>query len=144
MRNSKINGALAIVFVLVLVVACSFSASTANLSDVTLSPNQDGSSPTNTFRPDATVYALSSVNNSIGQVRVRSRLYFDNVEGQQSNTMVPGAERTLDVDGSRSVTFSFSIPGGFPPGTYRVEIAMLNEAGEQKDQKTATFTISES
>ncbi len=142
MRNSKINGTLAIVFVLALVVACSFSASTANLGDVTLSPNQDGSSPTNTFRPGATVYAISSVNNSMSQVRVRSRLYFDNVEGQQSNTMIPGAEHTLNVDGSRSVTFSFSIPSGFPPGTYRVEIAMLNEAGEQKDQKTVTFTVS--
>ena len=141
MRNSKINSALAIVFVLALVMACSFSASTANLSDITLSPNQDGSSPTNTFRPDATVYAISGVNNSMGRVRVRGRLYFDNVEGQESNTMVPGAETTVDVDGSRSVTFNFSVSSGFPPGTYRIEIAMMNEAGEQKDQKTATFTI---
>jgi hypothetical protein len=142
MRNSKINTALAIVFVVVLVVACSFSASTANLSDITLSPNRDGSSPTNTFRPDATVYAITSVNNSMGRVRVRSRVFFDNVEGQESGAMVPGLETTLDVDGSRPVTFSYSTTTGFPPGTYRVEIAMMNEAGEQKDQKTATFTIS--
>ena len=40
------------------------------------------------------------------------------------------------------MTFTFSSPAdGWPKGKFKVEPMMLNENGEQKDQKSASFTV---
>lgn len=52
-------------------------------------------------------------------------------------------ETTLDMGGSGTATFTFTPPAsGWPKGRYKVEVLMMNEAGEQKDQKASTFTVS--
>jgi hypothetical protein len=76
-------------------------------------------------------------------MKLKGRLLFDSVAGQTSGTPVPGAETTIDLPGSGSGTFTFTPPAiGWPNGGYKVEVSMLNEDGEQKDQKTGTFTVS--
>jgi len=59
-------------------------------------------------------------------------------------TVTEGAisEDTVELPGSGTATFTFTPPAsGFPAGKYKIEVAMLNEDGEQKDQKSATFTV---
>ena len=66
----------------------------------------------------------------------------EEVEGETPGP-IPGLEKTLDLPGSGTATYTFTPPPtGFPAGKYKVEVLMLNENGEQKDQKAASFTIS--
>ena len=138
MRNGKSNSVLSLGLVLALALACNFT--TANISRVVLSTNSDGSSPTSTFRPDATVNVIATVSNSMSRTTVRSRLYFENVAGTQSNDMVPGTEKVVNLEASGTAQFTYSRDGGMPPGTYRIEIVLLHN-GEQRDQENVTFTV---
>jgi hypothetical protein len=49
----------------------------------------------------------------------------------------------VELPGSGTATFTFTPPpDGWPKGKYKLEVSMLNEEGQQKDQKTASFTVS--
>jgi hypothetical protein len=123
--------------------ACKFSFSTANLSSLKLSKDKEASSTTSSFGPNDKVYAVAEVSNAPGKMKLKGRLLFDSVAGQTAGTPVPGAETTIDMPGSGSGTFTFTPTSvGWPNGSYKVEVSMLNEDGEQKDQKTETFTVS--
>ena len=68
-------------------------------------------------------------------------LIVEDVPGQQSGP-ITGLESSVDLPGSGTATFTFSPPSsGWPKGKYKMEVVMLNEKGEQKDQKTASFTV---
>jgi hypothetical protein len=121
--------------------ACNFSASTANISDLKLGKDQTASQATTTFAAADTVYAVATISNAPGAVKVKGRLTIEDVEGEQAGP-IPGLEKTLDLPGSGTATYTFTPPAdGFPKGKYKVEVFMLNEAGEQKDQKSASFTV---
>jgi hypothetical protein len=142
MQTTK--GALALPFGLLLfaALACNFSASTANIGDVKLGKDQAMSQETKSFGTTDTVYAVATISNAPGPLKVTGRLAVDDVEGQTPGP-IPGLEKTLDLPGSAPATFYFSPPTrGWPKGKYKVEIIMLNEAGEQKDQKAVEFTVS--
>ena len=97
----------------------------------------------------ACAFALSVQNAwwSVGEVtpdkvKVKGRLSFEDVEGQPTGP-IPGLEQTLDLPGSGTATYTFTPPpSGWPKGKYKVDVMMLNEEGEQKDQKSASFTVS--
>jgi hypothetical protein len=121
-------------------VACNFSASTANISDLKLAKDEAATRPTSSFAASDTVYAVATVSNAPGAVKVKGRLVIE-VEGEQSGP-IPGLEKTLDLPGSGTATYTFTPPtAGYPKGKYKVEVIMLNEAGEQNDQKSASFTV---
>jgi len=128
--------------VLVAALACKFSASTANISALKLSKDKSATAETSTFEANDTVYAVATISNAPGKVKVKGRLSFEDVAGQQPGP-IPGLETTLDLAGSGTATFNFTPPpDGWPKGKYKVEVMLLTEEGEQKDQKSATFTIS--
>ena len=121
--------------------ACNFSASTANLSGLKLGKDKEVASETSSFAPNDTVYAVATVSNAPGAVKVRGRLVVDNVEGEQPGP-IPGLEKTLDLPGDGTATYTFTPPpSGWPKGKYKVEAVMLDEQGQQKDQKTADFSV---
>jgi hypothetical protein len=125
-----------------LALACNFSVSTANISGLKLGKDKEVSQETSSFGANDTVYAVATIGNAPGAVKVKGRLVIDDVAGEQSGP-IPGLEKTLDLPGSGTATFTFSPPpAGFPKGKYKVEVLMLNEGGEQKDQKEAGFTVS--
>jgi hypothetical protein len=129
-------------FLLVTALACSFSASTANISGLKIGKDKDVSQESSSFAAKDTVYAVATISNAPGAVKVKGRLVIEDVAGQQSGP-IPGLEKTLDLPGSTTASFTFSPPtAGWPAGKYKLEVLMLNEAGEQKDQKTASFTVS--
>jgi hypothetical protein len=82
------------------------------------------------------------VSNAPGKVKVKGQLAVDNVEGEKTGP-IPGLEKTLDLDGSGTATFTFTPPAnGWPKGTYKIETVMMNDKGEKKDEKSASFTVS--
>ena len=142
MRTQRLNLALALGVLLAFGLACSFSASTANISGLKLGKDKEAANETTTFGTTDTVYAVATISNVPDKVKVKGRLVIDDVEGEQSGP-IPGMETTLDLAGSGTATFTFSPPAsGWPKGKYKVEVMMLNDAGEQKDQKSANFTVS--
>ena len=142
MRNKRRDLALGLGLLIFVGLACNFSASTANISGLKLGKDQAVATETSTFASTDTIYAVATVANAPGAVKVRGRLVVSAVEGEESGP-VPGLEKTLDLPGSGTATYTFSPPpSGWPKGKYKVEVVMLNENGEQKDQKSADFSVS--
>ena len=140
MKNNKWSFALAVAMFLAVVLAC--SASTANISSFKISTDEEGKNEAKSFKPGDKVYAVAQISNNPGKVQAKFRILFDDVKGETSGQLVQGAEKTLDVDGSRPVFFWITLPpAGFNNGRYKVEVSMLNEKGEQKDQKSGTFEV---
>ena len=141
MRTARGGLAVSLGLLVFVALACNFSASTANISDLKLAKDEAATKPTSTFAASDTVYAVATISNAPGAVKVKGRLTIEEVEGEQAGP-IPGLEKTLDLPGSGTATYTFTPPAeGFPKGKYKVEVFMLNEAGEQKDQKSASFTV---
>jgi hypothetical protein len=143
MNVKRLNLACAMGLLLMSVLACKFSFTTANISNLKLGKDRDASTSTSSFAARDTIYVVADVSNAPGKMKLKARLLTDSVEGFSSGTLIPGAETTIDLPGSATGTFTFTPPAaGWPNGSYKVEVNMLNEDGEQKDQKTATFSVS--
>ncbi|HQU85311.1 MAG TPA: hypothetical protein PKY59_19380 [Pyrinomonadaceae bacterium] len=140
MKNKFISFA-ALGILLLVSIACSFSASTAGLGDLKLAKDKDGNGASTTFKPNDVIFAVTAVNNSIGKNKVRFRVLTENVPGMQAGSVAYKLDNSIDVDGSRPIWFTFSAPDGFVAGTYKTEIVMSDESGKETDRKTATFTI---
>src|SRR5688500_11567977 len=140
----KTRGALTLPLGLLLfvVLACNYSASTANISGLKVGKDQAVNTETSSFGAKDTVYVIGTDSNAPDAVKVTGRLVIVDVAGQQAGP-IPGLEKTLDLPGSGTATYTFTPPpSGWPAGKYRMEVLMLNEAGEQKDQKATDFTVS--
>ncbi|HMH45163.1 MAG TPA: hypothetical protein VK557_16865 [Pyrinomonadaceae bacterium] len=116
--------------------------STANLSSLKVSKDKAGSSETSSFGPNDTIYVVGTAANAPGKVKVKGLLAFDDVAGQTAGP-IPGLEKTLDLEGSGTATYTFTPPpDGWPKGKYKVEVTLMDDSGAQKDQKTASITVS--
>ncbi len=142
MQTKRWDLTLGLGLLLIAALACNFSASTANISSLKLGKDKSVSKEASSFAPGDTIYALGIISNAPGKVKVKGRLVVDEVPGQKSGP-VPGIEDTVDLPGSGTATYTFSPPpNGWPKGKYKIEVIMMNEEGQQKDQKTTSFTVS--
>lgn len=142
MRTNKWNLALCLGILLATMLACNFSASTANLSSLKIGKDKSVTSEASTFASSDTIYAVAEVSNAPGKTKVKGRLVIVDVEGQPKGPAA-GLENTVELPGSGTATFTFTpTERGWPAGKYKIETLMLNEAGEQKDEKSANFTVS--
>jgi hypothetical protein len=140
MKKSKWDSVLALGLLVAVVLAC--SATTANISSLKVANDEEGKNETKSFKPGDKIYAIAQIANNGGKVQAKFRVLYDDVPGEKSGTLVQGAEKTLDIDGSRPAVFWITLPpAGFGNGRYKIEVNMLTETGEQKDQKTATFDV---
>ena len=140
MRRTKLNSLLASAALVAVALAC--SATTANISGLKIGKDQSVGSEASTFQGTDPIYAIATISNAPGKVKVRGRMLFDNVAGQTAGP-IPGLEKTLDLNGSGTATYSFTPPpDGWPKGTYKIEVTLMDETGAQKGQKTASFTVS--
>jgi hypothetical protein len=121
--------------------ACSFT--TANISGMKLSKDREGTAETNTFAPRDNIYARASVSNVPSKVSLKFRLITEKVQGQPENAPVTQFDTTVEMPSDGVGIYSLSPPtAGWPAGKYRIDVTMHIESGEQKDQETATFTVS--
>lgn len=140
MKTNRIMIAVVITALCTFAFACSFS--TANLSSLKVGKDKDVSQETSTFAANDTIYAVATVSNAPGKVKVKGQLVIEDVPGQQTGP-VPGLEKTIDLEGSGTATFTFTPPAdGWPKGKYKIETTMINDQGEQKGQKSASFSVS--
>jgi len=141
MKTNRWNFALAVGLFLGALLAC--NATTAHIGSLKVATDEEGKNEAKSFKPGDKVYAVAKISNNPGKVQAKFRILYDDVKGQQSGEVVEGAEKTLDIDGSRPAIFWITLPGrGFNNGRYKVEVSMLTENGQQKDQKSSTFDVS--
>jgi len=128
---------------LAVIPACGFS--TAHLTSITTAKDSAMTTPTSTFAATDTVYAQAGIANSPGTVTVQWHLILEHVAGYPANARDGEADRSLDIPASENVsTYHLTPPAaGWPAGTYEIEVDMMVD-GQQKDQKTAEFTVSPS
>jgi hypothetical protein len=142
MPRTSLNLIIALGCLLAVALACNFSSSTANISAVKIGKDKNVKEEATTFESTDPFYVVATISNAPNKVKVKGRLVVEEAEGQTSGP-VPGLEKTLDLDGSGTATYSFTPPpNGWAKGKYKVEIIMMNEAGEQKDQKSVSFSVS--
>jgi len=142
MQSKQYSLSVGLCLLLASVAACSFNVSTANISSLKLGTDKTVTKETTNFTATDTIYGVAEVSNAPSKVKVKGTFVVDNVEGEKSGP-VSGLETTVDLPGSGTATFTFTPPPtGWPKGKYKLEVVMLNENGEQKDQKTAEFSVS--
>jgi hypothetical protein len=140
MKN-KINSIFGLGFLILASMACNFSFSTANLSEIKLGKDKNASGAATTFKPDDEIFAVSAINNAMSKSKVKFRLTFDKAEGAQTGAVAYKLEKEMEVEGSREIWFNFSVPGGFAPGSYKIEAVLSGEDGKELDRKTSSFGI---
>ena len=138
MLKNKVNLVFGLGLVLAVVLAC--GATTANISSIKLSTDEAAQTEAKSFKPGDKVYTTAQIANNGGKVEVKWRILYD--DGDKAGQPVPGAEKTLEVEGDRPASFWITLPpAGFKDGRYKSEVSMVY-SGEQKDQKSATFEVS--
>lgn len=141
MQMKRLYLAFGLGMILLAASACSFT--TANIRSLKLSKDKEGKTESSDFAPQDTIYARAIISNVPSKVTVKLRFFTEKVEGQPDNTPVTQFDKSFDLPSDGEVTYFVSPPPqGWPAGKYRIEAAMFIESGEQKDQKTATFTVS--
>src|SRR2546423_1372976 len=83
---------------LAVALACKGGFTTANISSLKIASDEAGNNETKTFKPGDKVYAVAQISNNVGKVHAKFRVLYDDVQGQTAGTLVPGAEKTLDVE----------------------------------------------
>lgn len=142
MRTNRWSLALVFGLMLAAILACNFSATTANISSLKIGKDEEAKTEASEFKPSDVVYAVAQVSNTSDTHKVKARVLYDDVRGQDSGKLVPGLETTLDVPGARPVMLNFTGPAkNWLPGRYKIEVTMTDKDGKQIDQKTGTFTI---
>jgi hypothetical protein len=115
--------------------ACSFSASTAIISEAKLARDPEGKEPTRVFSPDETFYCVAELSNAPDDTNVRALWTAVDVEGANPNTKIDEVSTT---GGSGQLQFDLTNDGPWPVGEYRVEL-FLND--EQKPSRTLEFEV---
>ena len=140
MTKSRLSFVIATGLLLAVVLAC--NVSTVNLSSLKISKDKTASSETSSFGPNDTVYAVGTVANAPGKVKVKGLLAFEDVEGQKPGP-IPGLEKTLELEGSGTATYTFTPPpDGWPKGKYKIDVILMDDSGAEKDKKSGTFSVS--
>ena len=126
---------LLLVVPLLLLAACEFSASTANIGSAILARDEAGTEPTTAFSPTDTFYLLVELNNAPDDTTVRAVWYAVDVgDVAPANTLIDEATLT---SGSATLTFDLVSDTQWPPGTYRVELYLNDELSQTLDFSVA-------
>jgi hypothetical protein len=123
------------VFLVLTLSACSFSASSANISSAKMARDQDGKKPTETFSPNEQFYCIVELSNAPKDTKVRAVWTAVKAEGAEPNTEIDEAKTT---SGSGQLQFNLSNEGPWPTGDYKVDL-YLNDT--KKPTKTLTFEV---
>src|SRR5512139_4271591 len=132
-----------LLLVSILLGACSFSISTANITQAVLAKDVKGDTfepvnPTSTFPTDQSVINLVvTVANAPSETKVKTVWAAVDVgDAAPANTKIDEAEVTMDNSGNAHFTLSLPNSGTWPAGKYKVEI-YLND----KLDRTLEYTV---
>jgi len=117
MKKYKLPLGFTIAFVILTVIACSFS--TANIKDATLARDSEGNQPTTIFASDDTFYCIIELANAPDDTTVESVWIAVEAEGVQANFVIDQVEL---ISGDGTLTFDLTNDKPWPTGKYKVDI----------------------
>ena len=138
MKN-KTGSLIAVLALLVSGLACNMS--TANLSSLKLGKDKDATQETTAYKAGDTIYGVATVSNNPGKVTVTMYLTVDEAPGMNKGETVPNSEVKLELNGDGTARYNFPTFPTTRGGKFNMVADMINEAGEKKDSKTASFTV---
>lgn len=135
MKKSLLPLSLLVGILMLAALACSFSASTANIREAVLARDEEGTEPTTVFAPDDTFYLLVDLANAPEGTSVRASWTAVAVEGADPNTFLDENELTTE---SGMLTYTLSNDGLWPVGEYKVDLYLNGEL-----ERTLEFEVAE-
>jgi hypothetical protein len=123
------------VFSTLVISACSFSASSANISSAKMARDKGGKQPTKTFSPDEPFYCIVELSNAPDDTTLKAVWTAVKAEGAKPNTKIAESKAT---GGSGQIQFNLTNKVPWPTGDYKVDL-YLNDA--KKPTKTVTFKV---
>lgn len=119
MKMHKYVG-LVIVILMLSVLACGGSFSTAKIDSAVLSADSEGSQTTTVFAPEDTFYCIVTLANAPDDTTVKAVWTAVEVEGEDPDTLIKESETTSD--GNDLITFNLSLDSPWPTGKYKVDL----------------------
>jgi hypothetical protein len=107
------------VVVMLVNLACGFSASTANIKDAKMARDNDGTQPTTRFSAKDTFYCNVELANAPDDTKVKAVWTAEQVDGAQPNTQIGQYETTT---GSGTLHFKLTNDTAWPNGKYKVDL----------------------
>ena len=137
MKNNRTSFFSMIVVLVILTLACSFSASTAKITDAYTARDKNGTSEaTKVFSQNEVFYALVTLANAPDDTVTKAVWYAVDAEGIEKNSVIDEAEFTSS---DQEIAFDLSSDRLWPVGSYKVEI-YLND----KLNQTLEFSVESS
>ena len=133
MVKNKIQLVALFLVLLFVSMACSFSASTANIQDAYLAADEEGTTPVKSFTQDQVFYAIVNMANAPDDTTLKATWYAVDAEGVEPNLMIDEVSLT---GGDGVYPFSLENNDLWPLGTYKVDL-WLND----KLDRTLEFTV---
>jgi len=123
-RRLLLIGSLAFI-VLLLSVACEFSASTANIRDAYMAHDVNGEvEKTSTFSQDEVFFCIVDLANAPDDTSISAAWYVVEADGVDPNYFLDEAEITNE---SGEVTFDLANDMLWPVGSYKVDLSLNDE-----------------
>jgi hypothetical protein len=133
MNNKKWLSCLVLSVVLLVGLACNFSASTAKIKDAKMARDNEGTQPTTTFAANDVFYCNLNLANAPDDTSVKAVWTAVAVEGIEPNTKIDESELK---SGSDVLHFKLTNQNAWPAGKYKVDL-YLNDKLDQ----TLEFTV---
>lgn len=128
MKLNRLSILLAVIALFISTLACAFGGGEPTLSNVRTAKDEDGAQPSSVFGSTETIYAVSDLSNGVKGNVVLSRWYAVDVPDVEPNFLIDEVDITIEEDSfTGTIFFNFDPPeGGWPVGTYKVEILFNN------------------
>ena len=120
MAKRKLKIMFVFIVLMLSMLACEASFSTAKISDAYLTYNSDGSGSTSTFTNDQTFYCVVEVENAPDDTTLKAVWTALDVEGIEPNLLI--SEFELTTESENEFTFNLENDQLWPAGTYKVDI----------------------
>jgi hypothetical protein len=127
MNKKPLLLSLALLSLLVVSLACGFSASTANIKDAYLSLDNEGAEKTTVFTQQDVFYCIVTLANAPDDTTVKAVWYAVEAQDTAPNFKIDEASIT---HGDGALTFDLTNNGLWPTGKYKVEL-YLNDKLDQ-------------
>ena len=133
MKPTKIKMTSAILVMVLVTLACGFSASTANIKDAYMARDSQGSEKTTVFSQGEVFYCIAELANAADDTNTKAVWYAVDAQDTEPNFKI---DETTITQGDGSLIFSLTNNGPWPFGKYKVEI-YLND----KLDRTLEFEV---
>ncbi len=125
---------LVVAIMMLSVLACGGSFSTASIDSAKLSTDKEGTQETTVFAPGDTFYCIVTLANAPDDTKLKAVWTAVDVAGEDPDTLIDQAETT--ASGQNEFTFNLTNDGAWPTGKYKVDL-YLNDTLD----KTLEFEV---